>query len=142
MALRFTERLKLDSHSTLSNVQRAQLDVIGPRYFGGVGAAQLAAPGSDPDDDPMETRTLGFCEVAGVVDGERRCFDAWFYMVDSGTIFTAGTADIVAEVVQFGLECGDPALRAELGPAMVEAKLLPPGDGSYDEFSRLLAARP
>ena len=35
-------------------------------------------------------------------------------MVDSGAIFRAGTTDVVAEIMQFGLECEDPALKEAL----------------------------
>jgi len=58
--------------------------------------------------------------------------------VDSGTIFRAGTTEVVAEVIQFGLECDDPEVRRELGPAMVEAGILPRSDSDYAEFADLL----
>jgi hypothetical protein len=60
-------------------------------------------------------------------------------MSDSGTIFRAATIDKVAEIVQCGLECADRMLRAEIGPAMVEARLLPQVDASFGEFAELLA---
>src|SRR5689334_16284473 len=60
-------------------------------------------------------------------------------MGDSGTFFRAGTTEDVAMVIQSGLECEDPALRAQLGPAMVEARLLPQSDASYTEFAAALA---
>lgn len=44
----------------------------------------------------------------------------------------------VAEIVQFGLECADPTVRRDLGPAMVEAGLVPRSDSSYAEFAALL----
>jgi hypothetical protein len=59
--------------------------------------------------------------------------------VDSGTVLRAGTTEVVAEVIQFGLECADPAARRELGPAMVAAGILPRSDRSYPEFAALLA---
>jgi hypothetical protein len=142
MTLRFLDRIVLDAGSPLTDSQRAQLAVIGPRYFGGDGPARLAAPDEDIDDDPEANRALGYCKFASLVDGERACFDAWLYMVDSGTVFVAGTTQVVAQIIQFGIECDDPALRRQLGMAMVEAKLLPVGDQSYSEFAALLAARP
>jgi hypothetical protein len=137
MPLRFVERTELQASTPLSDLQRARLAVVGPRYFGGSGAAQLAS--DDFDDDPMQTRTLMFCFEWKIVDGAHHRYDAWLYMTDSGTFFKAGTAEPVAAVIQFGLACDDPKLRGELGPAMVEARLLPYADGGYAEFAQLLA---
>src|SRR6185503_16437295 len=78
-------------------------------------------------------------ELWKVVDGERHLYDAWLYMGDSGTFFRAGTTEDVAMVIQSGLECEDREIRSQLGPAMVEARLLPTGDASYQEFANLLA---
>jgi hypothetical protein len=137
MPLRFTERTELKANTPLTELQGARLAAVGPLYFGGAGGAQLA--GDDFDDDPMASRTLMFCFEWKIVDGPEHVYDAWLYMTDSGTFFKAGTADRVAEVIQFGLQCGDLKLRAELGPAMVEAHLLPQADGSYQQFAKLLA---
>jgi hypothetical protein len=137
MPARFNEPTDLNATTPLTELHRARLAVVGPRYFGGKGPANL--PGADSNGDPMESRTLLFCEERKVVDGERHLFDAWFYMADSGTFFVAGTADPIARIIQCGLQCDDATLRAILGPAMVEAKLLPRGDGGYEEFAQLLA---
>ena len=82
-------------------------------------AARLAGGAVEGDGSLFDT------ELWKVVDGARHLYDAWFYMSDSGTFFRAGTTEDVAMVIQCGLECEDPALRAQLGPAMVEARLLP-----------------
>jgi len=37
--------------------------------------------------------------------------------------------------IQCGLEVGDPEIEAVLGPAMVEAELLPHGDSEYERFA-------
>ena len=47
--------------------------------------------------------------------------------VDSGTFFRAGTTEMVAQIIQFGLECEDKALHALLEEAMAEAKVPPLG---------------
>ena len=40
-----------------------------------------------------------------VLDGDgEMVYEAWFYMGDSGTIFRAGTLNVVAEIVQGGIE--------------------------------------
>jgi hypothetical protein len=119
-------------------------------------AAQLAKAGTlwDGEDLPAEARLAeggpdesessfaGFCDHYRVLDGDTHVFDAWLYMVDSGAFFRAGTTEEVASIIQFGLECEDPDLRRRLGPAMVEAKLLPAADASYAEFKALLDAEP
>jgi hypothetical protein len=45
-------------------------------------------------------------------------------MGDAGTVFVAGTTEVVAELVQGGLECRDADLRRELRMALAEAKAL------------------
>jgi hypothetical protein len=142
MALRFAPLTPIDGSVTLTSVQTAQLAVIGPRYLGTSGPTRLAMPDEDPEEAGGDECVLASCKVGGVVDGGITRYDAWLYMVDSGTIFSTGTTQVVAEIVQCGLECADKALRAELGPAMVAAKLLPEGDASYKEFAALLAAQP
>src|SRR5579863_364105 len=137
MPARFIDQRKRTSSDPLSDIERAQLDVIGPKYFGGKGAARLA--GDDDDGDPMETRTLIECESWRIVDGDRHVYDAWYYMGDSGTIFKTGTTAVVAEVIQCGLQCANSSLRTQLGAAMVAAKLLPTSDLGYAEFSQALA---
>src|SRR5262245_61770342 len=130
--LRFVDRREIESVAQLADVHREQLRIAGILY--------------DGDDVPAEVRLApdrdagsfhGSCELWRIVDGDRHAYDAWFYMSDSGTIFRAGTADRVAEIVQCGLECTDRILRCEIGPAMVEARLLPQVDASFGEFAEL-----
>jgi hypothetical protein len=138
MSARFVEKRIINAIEELNPVEREQLQVAGKFY--------------DGDDRPVEDRLAGGVdendgslfdtELWKVVDGDRHLYDAWLYMGDSGTIFRAGTTDDVAMVIQCGLECEDREIRAQLGPAMVEAKLLPSSDASYAEFSDLLAQQP
>lgn len=137
MSARFVDRREVRSIDELSPVEREQLRLAGLAYDGEELAPEARLAGDGPDDE--EGSFLGYCHLWRVVDGDRHLFDAWFYMVDSGSIYRAGTTERVAEIIQFGLECPDPALRAELGPAMVEARLLPRGDSSYAEFAAALA---
>src|SRR5689334_12349106 len=137
MPARFVEKRIISSVEELSPIEREQLRLAGKFY--------------DGDDRPVEDRLAGGVhendgslfdtELWKVVDGDRHLYDAWFYMGDSGTFFRAGTTEDVAMVIQCGLECEDRELRSQLGPAMVEAKLLPPSDASYAEFSAALAAQ-
>jgi hypothetical protein len=139
MILRFVDKREISDLSQLTEVQRAQLRLVG-RYYDG----QDLDPGerlAGERAEESEASFLGFCSLWRVVEGEREAYDAWFVNVDSGTFFRANTTEKVAAIIQFGLECEDPVLEAELGPAMVEAKLLPWGDSSYERFAKLLADR-
>lgn len=118
----------------LSALEREQLRTAGLRYDG----EDLDAGTRLADDDNEETSFRGFCTLWRVMDGDTPTYDAWLYQVDSGTFFRAGTTEVVAEVVQFGLECDDAEVRRELGPAMVEAGMLPKSDLSYPEFAEIL----
>ncbi|GIH08458.1 hypothetical protein Rhe02_65250 [Rhizocola hellebori] len=132
MALQFVDRTEVRSIDQLSEVQREQLRLSGVAYDGQDLPAQARLAEGSVDEGPS---FLGFCEHWRIVDGDRYAFDAWMYMVDSGTFFRAGTTEQVAEIIQFGLECDDPQLRLQLGAAMVQAQQLPKADSSYQEFA-------
>lgn len=135
MALRFGEKRAVDSVDGLDANAIAQIERAGKLYDGEDRTAdELLAV--DADDGGWK----GFLYYAPVFDGETHVYDAWFYMVDSGSFFRAGTADEVAGIIQFGLECEDEPLRMELGKAMVAAQLLPQSDSSYAEFKAALDA--
>jgi hypothetical protein len=135
MPARFVDKRIINAVEELNSIEREQLQVAGRFY--------------DGDDRPVEDRLAGGVtegdgslfdtELWKVVDGDRHLYDAWFYMGDSGTFFQAGTTGDVAMVIQGGLECEDAVIRGQLGPAMVEASLLPQGDASYSEFAAALA---
>jgi hypothetical protein len=137
MPARFVDKRIISSVDELSPIEREQLRVAGKFY--------------DGDDRPVEDRLAGGVvegdgslfdtELWRVVDGRHHLYDAWFYMSDSGTFFRAGTTEDVAMVIQCGLECDDPDIRSQLGPAMVAAKLLPPSDASHAEFASMLVAQ-
>jgi hypothetical protein len=134
--MRFMDQREIDGAGGLSDVERAQLHEAGLRYDGAdIDAETRLADGGD------EESFLGFCTLWRVGEAGDVRYDAWLYMVDSGTVFRAGTTEVVAEIVQFGLECTDPAVRGDLGPAMVEAGLLPRADSAYAEFAALLEER-
>ena len=133
MPLRFVEKRIVTSVDDLSPVERDQLRAAGKFYDGNDSPAEHRLSDGEHEGSLYNT------ELWKVRLGDEHVIDAWFYQGDSGTYFRAGTTDDVAMVIQGGLECEDKALRAELGPAMVEARLLPEGDLSYAEFSALLA---
>ncbi|WP_354640945.1 hypothetical protein [Kitasatospora camelliae] len=127
----FTNRRSVVAAEPLTALQAEQLRLCGVHYDGEDLPADRRLASDDEDD---EEAVLRFCERWDVVaDGAPR-YEAWFYQVDSGTIFLAGTVEVVAEVIQCGLECSDPARRLELGAAMVRAGLLPSVDSAYAEF--------
>jgi hypothetical protein len=137
MPARFVEKRIISAVEELNPIEREQLRAAGKFY--------------DGDDRPVEDRLAGGViegdgslfdtELWKVVDGDRHLYDAWLYMSDSGTFFRAGTTEDVAMIIQTGLECEDREIRAQLGPAMVEARLLPESDASYAEFAAALAAQ-
>lgn len=137
MAARFADKLAVSSLSELTEIEREQLRLAGQRYDGENLPAAARLAGEEPEQE--EGSFLGFCDLWRVVDGDEHLYDAWLYMVDSGTIFRAGTTEIVAEIIQCGLECEDEDIRMQLGPAMVEARLLPRADSAYEEFAAALA---
>ena len=98
----------------LTPLEQAQLAVAGERYDGEALPAAARIPHADGDDDVM----LSSLTVVDLHDasGEVR-YVAWTYCVDAGTVFAAGTTDVLAEVIQFGLSCPDPALAAALSAA-------------------------
>jgi hypothetical protein len=134
MPARFVEKRIISAIEELNPMEREQLRVAGKLYDGvDRPAADRLADGVDEGDG-----SLFDTELWKVVDGDRHLYDAWFYMSDSGTFFRAGTTEVTAEIIQCGLECDDPAIRAQLGPAMVEARLLPQSDSAYAEFAAML----
>ena len=138
-ALRFADKRSLSSAADMTQPSdAAQVARAGKLYDGRDLPAEARLAEGGPDVD--ESSFAGYCDHYRVLDGDTHVYDAWLYMVDSGSFFRAGTTDEVAQIIQCGLECDDADLRKRLGPAMVEAKLLPQGDGSYAEFKALLDA--
>lgn len=101
----------------LTPMQREQLEHAGKLYDGRAlsAAERLSYEGSDQHPGGQDQSFRGFLKIREIADAEGKpAYDAFEYMVDSGAIFRAGTTDVVAEVIQFGLECEDPALKEAL----------------------------
>jgi hypothetical protein len=122
-ALRLENCRKPGHGDELSDVERAQLEAAGERYDGDAlpAEARLSPPGGDWDE---EASFHGFVSVWDLVDdtGSVR-YTAWFYRVDSGTIFRAGTTEVVAEVIQCGLESEDETLAADVLEAVRASRI-------------------
>jgi hypothetical protein len=108
---------KPTSADALTAVQQKQLRAFGRAYDGEdlTPRARLAA-GKSVDEGSF----AGFLEIVPIVDAKKRKpqYDAYL-MVDSGSIFEAGTTKQVAAIVQGGLdECHDAALADALKRAL------------------------
>lgn len=104
----------------LDDVRRRQLEIANKRYTGREEVVELILSSDrEEEDDEGESIHPGFLELRTIVGADDAPkYDAWLYMVDSGTIFEAGTETVVAEVIQFGLECADEALSRQLEPVV------------------------
>jgi hypothetical protein len=103
----------------LDAIRRRQLEIANERYGGEM--LDVEAIFAQGEEDAGETISPHFLELRTILgpDGEPR-YDAWLYNVDSGTIFVSGTDEVVAEVIQFGVETDDPGLRIALPPVLAE----------------------
>lgn len=135
----FTNRRDITSVAQLTPVQAEQLRLCGQAYDDEDLPAERRVNQDAPDDEAV-LYSVELWDVASS-DGSP-VYEAWFYQSDSGSVFLAGTTDMVAQIIQCGLECEDPSRELELGTAMVRAGLLPPGDSAYDRLSRAADATP
>ncbi|MFF9868118.1 hypothetical protein ACF1G0_22340 [Streptomyces sp. NPDC013953] len=133
----FTNRRRITSVTQLNPIQVEQVALCGTAYDDEDLPADRRLS-SDPQDESV----LSFCELWDVVVDGAPAYEAWFYQSDSGTIFLAGTTDMVAQIIQCGLECADEDRELELGMAMVRAGLLPPGDSAFERFRRAADGSP
>lgn len=101
LALHCTRAWKPRSARELDATQQKQLEVAARRYDGRKrSAAELLAPSKDG-----EGSFRGFFEYRQLATADGKpAYDALLYMVDSGTIFRAGTTKAVASIIQNGIE--------------------------------------
>lgn len=124
--LRFVNCRRPRDVAALSDLEKEQLVVAGKRYDGEAlpVEARLAEPGGEWGEEESFYAFVSLWDVVDETDTVR-C-TAWFYQVDSGTLFAAGTTDVVAEVIQCGLECSDDALSSQLIEAAREVRARDP----------------
>jgi hypothetical protein len=124
--LRFANCRRPEGVDDLSPLEQQQLVISGQRYDGAEIPieSRLASPDEGGDE---EESFYGMLTVWDIVDemGVVYC-TAWFYRVDSGTIFAAGTTQVVAEVIQCGLECDDQTFGEQLIEAAREQRARDP----------------
>jgi hypothetical protein len=126
----FTNERLITSVEELTEIQREQVRLSWIAYYGNDAPADIRL-GDDDGEDSLFELTLWDVVVDGAV-----AYAAWLYNVDSGSIFRVDGTQIVAEVIQFGLECEDPTLELQLGAGMVRAGLLPRSDSEYKRFEQ------
>lgn len=117
--LKVAEILDPVTLADLDPIARRQLEIANRLYGGSEMIAEdILAQTDDEADEVINPR---FVQRRRIVDESGQpAYDAWLYNVDSGTVFRAGTEEVVAEVIQFGLETSDPALRIALPDALSE----------------------
>jgi hypothetical protein len=100
--------------------QRDQLAVCARLYFGGPEVPLAERFPSDEDEGDPE-RSFAYFELWDVeVDSAHR-YDAVLYNGDSGTVFAAGTTEVVAEMIQCSFCHAREAITAALEDAYHEA---------------------
>jgi len=98
----------------LDPIRRRQLEIANGLY-GGEEESIAVIFGRDEDEEVDERIMPSLTELRSIVDLDGRpVYDAWLYMGDSGTVFVAGTEQVVAEVIQCGIETKDAELKASL----------------------------
>ncbi|MEU9144971.1 hypothetical protein [Streptomyces sp. NPDC048349] len=133
----FTNKRRITAVAQLNPVQVEQVALCGAAYDDEDLPAHRRLS-TDPEDEAG----LNFCELWDVVSDGSLVYEAWFYQSDSGSIFLAGTTEMVAQIIQCGLECSDEERERELGTAMVRAGLLPSQDSEFERFSQAAGVTP
>lgn len=106
--------------SALGDTERRQLEIGSERYDGSHRTAGAIFAGEG--DEPITHDSIR--RFALLRDGAP-AYDAWLFMTDAGIVFRARSTDVIAEIVQGGIECADAALRRDLRIAIAVARDLP-----------------
>lgn len=114
--LLLTNRRDPGSVDELDAVGREQLRICGERWDGQDLPAEQRLFATDTEiETNFYTMMLARWDV---FDDATHVYDAWFFAVDSGVIFRAGTTAVVCIVVQFDFQSAeDPALAVALAEA-------------------------
>jgi len=120
--MKLEERRALTTTEGLSDADNAQLQKIAKLYFGSPGPVTID---DDFAGDALASRVLMVVDLWKVFDGATHAYDLWEYMSDSGTVFRAGSTEVVGEIIQEGLECEDPSLIDALATAIADSRTKP-----------------
>jgi hypothetical protein len=120
--LQFVNPRKPQSADELTALEQQQLVIAGKLYDGEEYSVDVRLGSAEGETDE-ESSFAGFVSVWDVIDQQGVvCYTAWFYQVDSGTIFVHASTEVAAEVIQCGLECGDLTLVQQLRDAVRQAR--------------------
>lgn len=118
--LSLTNKCFPGSVEQLDVIGREQLRICGQRYDG-----EDLPPEQRLFHTDVEIETNFYTMMLArwdVLDDGKHVYDAWFFAVDSGVIFRAGTTEVVCIVMQFDFQSADAALAAALAEAAKRAK--------------------
>jgi hypothetical protein len=117
MKLQLTRYFEPKVPSELTAIQIQQLEAAGKLYFGTDEPASVRMAEEGAGDKSF----YGCLEVREISDENGQpAYTSFFYMGDSGTVFVAGTTEVVAQIMQFGLECEVPGLHKPLSLVLDE----------------------
>jgi hypothetical protein len=114
--LELTNRRDPQSVDELDAVGREQLRICGQRWDGDDLPPEARRSPTD-DVDEVANFYLQMLACWDVLEGGVHAYDAWFYAVDSGLVFRAGTTEVVCSVVQFDFQSEDAGLATALAAA-------------------------
>jgi hypothetical protein len=121
--IRFVNPRKPESAEDLSPIQRQQLERAGKLYDGNaLSAEERLSPDREPGDGEDEGGFHGMLEIWDVEENGEHAYDAFLYMVDSGTVFRRGSLDVVAERIQVYFEAPDADFASYLQEAYEQAE--------------------
>jgi hypothetical protein len=100
-----------ETPADLTPLQERQLVAAGKLYF----STEHSAATLMAEEGAGESSFHGCLEIREIVDEHNApAYTGFYYMGDSGTVFKAGTTEVVAEIIQDGLECDDDDLSGPL----------------------------
>ena len=106
---------QLSVDDELEPIVVAQIETAGRSYDGQAMSAQERLS-ADPDDERSFNGRLELRKLREAKSG--KAYDAYLVHPDTATVFTAGTTEEVACMIQGGVECKDEALRDALREAL------------------------
>ncbi|MEO1273390.1 MAG: hypothetical protein AAFX99_35340, partial [Myxococcota bacterium] len=107
-------------HITMTEVRREQLSVLDELYFKPAVERSILDMLQEHQDDPSWGHHTSLWYLN---NNDTRIYEAYMYGADSGTVFKAGTTEVVAEIVQSRLQPYDRAAGLAIAMACEESDL-------------------